>query len=398
MKNLSEKFDRLPQDFDPELIWEGIEKPGRQPDGRRYFFWVGLLLIATTALICFFSRQTKTAQEPAAIAGIENANNNPTVVHVDANRGTSTPPVAHQEDRTGALPTANRHANMANKLEKNAGSLEMSTSHAYPAVETVTSKTLDPIDGLQQHNPENPPADQNTTVTESLPVLTCTVDFNKEKPVWYANPNIVVIQKERKQSLALSLDIGRHQSRFDAPSDENAALRSLLEMPQLDYGLGLRYEYLFRRNFFLSASANYHLYKDKINTAHVRQDLQVDYRLHNHYHVFAGQFELGKRFFQRHFFWDVQGGLGLKLHQIAEVDYFVSEDILADSTQIGHTYRSTPDLFFAAQAALGKQLGQKTFVRLGVQAAPGLKLSASGSDMTHQITPFRAFLEVGMRF
>lgn len=401
MKNLSEKFDRLPQDFDPELIWQGIEKPERRPDRRRYYLWIGLLLIATTALICFFFKQTKTAQESGAIASNENANSNAAVEYVDADRGTSTP-LEHQEHHVGGLPTASPNTNIANKSGKNTNSLEKNTSKEYLAVEKITPKTLDPIDEIQLNNHENLAADQNIAMAESLPAWIGAVDFNKEKPVLYPMPNIIVIHKKRKQSLALCIDIGKHKSHFEAPSDENAALRSQLEMPQLDYGLGLRYEYLLKRSFFLSVSANYHLYKDKINTAYIRQssgqDLLVDYRLHNHYHVFAGQLELGKRFSQRHFFWDVQGGLGLKLHQISEVDYFASEETLADATQIRITYRNTPDMFFTAQAALGKQLSHKTFVRLGIQAAPGLTLSASGSDVTHQIIPFRAFLEVGMRF
>lgn len=395
MKKLSEKFDQLPQDFDPELIWQGIEKPGKRPDRRRYYRWIGLFLIATTALVCFFSRQAKTAQKPTANAGIDNANSNATVAYAGADSGA---PSGHQEDRVDALPTVTQNINIAGKLEKSTGSFEENASNDHLAVETITPNAPDSIEERQQINHENPPGKHPATVTESLPVLDCAVDFNREKPVWYAAPNIIVVHKARKQSLALGVDIGRHHSRFDAPSDENASLRSQLEVPQLDYGLGLRYEHLLSRNFFVSVSANYHLYKDKINTAYIRPNLQVDYRLYNHYHVFAAQLELGKRFFQRHFFWDVQGGLGLKLHQITEADYFVSEDMLADAEQIGHTYRNTPDLFFAAQAALGKKLGQKTFVRLGVQATPGLKLSASGAEMTHQITPFRAFIEVGMRF
>lgn len=397
MKKFSEKFDQLPQDFDPELIWQGIEKPGKRSDRRRYYLWIGLLWIAATVLVCFFSRQTKTAQESAPIAGIDNANSHTTVVYVGANSSASTP-YGHMEDRVDALPTVNRNTNIASKLEKNPGSFEDNPSNDRPAVETITPNTPDSMDEVQQIIPEIPAGKHYATVTESLPVLNCTVDFNREKPVWYAAPNIIVVHKVPKQSLALGVDIGRHQSYFDAPSDENAALRSQLEMPQLDYGLGLRYEYLLSRDFFVSVSANYHLYKDQINTAYTQPNLRVDYRLYNHYHVFAAQLELGKRFFQRHFFWDAQGGLGLKLHQITEADYFMSEDILADASQISHTYRNTPDLFFAAQAALGKQLGQKSFARLGVQTTPGLRLSAPGSEMTHQIMPFRAFIEVGTRF
>lgn len=399
MKNLSDKFDNLPQDFDPEVIWQGIEKPVRRPNRRRHFIWVVvLLLIATTALIRFVSRQPKPAEQKS---GTIADNKKATIKAADVYAGANIP-VEQQEVRVGGFASASPNTNIAHKSGEITNSPEKNTSSEYLTREKTSPETFDLFDTIPQYSPENPAADPNSIIVNKLPARTFAVDFSKQKPVLYSIPNIIVIHKKRKQSVALSIDIGKHTSHFEAPSDENEALRSQLELPQLDYGLGLRYEYLLKKSFFLSASANYHLYKDKINTAYIRQypgqDLLVDYRLYNHYHVFAGQIELGKRFARRYFYWDVQGGFGLKIHQISEVDYFVSEQTLAEAEQISITYRNTPDMFFTAQAALGKQLGHRTFVRLGVQATPGLTLSASGSDLTHQINPFRAFIEAGIRF
>jgi hypothetical protein len=126
--------------------------------------------------------------------------------------------------------------------------------------------------------------------------------------------------------------------------------------------------------------------------------VQIDYKLHNHYHVFSGQVEMGKRFFQKAFFWDVNGGLGLKFNQITDADFFVGAGELAGQEQVESTYQRSTDVFFTAQAAVGRQLSDRLFVRMGTQINSGIELTAPQAEIRHRLVPIHVFLEAGIRF
>jgi hypothetical protein len=68
MKKLSEKFDRLPQDFDREAIWKGIEKPKRlfiyRPE-----FWTAFAAALSGVLLFVFIPDN--APQPSAVSAFD---------------------------------------------------------------------------------------------------------------------------------------------------------------------------------------------------------------------------------------------------------------------------------------------------------------------------------------
>ncbi len=240
------------------------------------------------------------------------------------------------------------------------------------------------------------------STAEITPTFLFPVESKEEKTAAIHQVKILAKRKRGKQSLAFHAGVGIHDSDFSSSNEEELIWRNNLEKPQLGYSLGVRYEYTLRRNFLLSITAGYHLYKDKITTAHIHEspdlNLQTDYKLHNHYHVFSSQVEVGRRFYQKGFFWDINGGIGLKFHQVSEVDYFVSELELAEESRIKSAYQSSGDVFFTARAAMGKYLSNRLFVRTGTQINSGIDLTASQAGTRHRIVPVNVFVELGLRF
>jgi hypothetical protein len=164
----------------------------------------------------------------------------------------------------------------------------------------------------------------------------------------------------------------------------------------------LKYELLVWQDFLISVSATYHLYKDKINADHVLksavQDSLISYRLHNHYHLFAGQIEVGRRFYQKNVFWDVRGGLGITYRQFVETDFFIQEGNLAERAQIEGDYRQRTDTFITGEAAVGKHLNSRLIIRMGVQFQSGRNLTHAQAGIQHRILSVNGFLEAGIRF
>lgn len=400
MKYEANKFDRLPQDFDREAIWEGIEKPRRQPVARIYFR-VALLVVAVAALFSVFThsnspipKSEQSGRQKTESAGLKS-------YAISSAKDLGTPAVTHSPN-SSVMP--DRYYSTAEAPETGSRITENSGE---PERESIIIEKTD-SSAEAKHDRHDPLPDLRLYANrrfayniDLLPASLFLLKNNSGKMADFQQEKIIVKHKSRKQSLALRVDLGTHHANFVSGDDETSKWRSNLEKPQLDYGLTLRYAYLLKQNFQLSLSVQYHLYKDRITTTFARDsmglDVQVDYKLYNHYHVFSGQVEAGKRFYLGKLFCDVDGGVGLKFNQVSEVDYFIDEDKLEDKGQINSAYQSKADMFFTAQAAIGRHLNERLFVRMGTQASSGINLTAPGAGVRHSIVPINAFLEIGMR-
>ncbi len=72
MKKLSEKFDHLPQDFDREIIWQGIKKPKPALIFHTYFR-VACLFIALVVLFFIFTPGDSPVLKPEKDGASEKA-------------------------------------------------------------------------------------------------------------------------------------------------------------------------------------------------------------------------------------------------------------------------------------------------------------------------------------
>ena len=401
MRNKSELFDQLPQYFDREAIWEGIEKPKRRPFFQIYFWGASAVIVFAALFFLYFQNDT-------SLPGIET----PSASMITNSPGTSSTVVRNGEspvekDKPQEESIATLPATATNKYQnRNQYSNDQILGTASGQAQTGQVLTIEvpaPENVAQNAIPNLSFSPDNTDLLiKPLPSLLRPLEtkVKKVRPV-----EVFSSYRDRKrgrQSLALRGSIGMHRTRFTALNEDDSKWRSDLERPQVDYGFGLRYEHVLRRDFFVSLTANYNLYKEQINTDLLRQlvnqDVQVEYRLYNHYSVFAGQLEVGKRFYQRAFFLDLNVGAGLNLHQIYEVDYFVGKDQLAAETQIRRDYQHNTNAYLTGGASIGTYLGQRLFVRAGTQFNSGFKLTTAKAKVQHRITPFNAYLEIGMRF
>ena len=397
-EQLSHKFDHLPQDFDREAIWEGIEPPTRWSVVRNYVR-LTLVAIVSAGLILVFVR----SDDPVAKAGTSDlaGTGEPT-----AGKGYAVAeakaPAPKSEAAPGRVP-------LPAPSDRSPKSTVAQVKNSDMAEGGLAGEPLEQVDRSHLKSPRpdrtiNEYREENIEHSiEILPVLPFALQSSSENPLdGIRRVEVVKRPKPGRHSLTFRAGLGTHGSRFSATEEEGAMWRRELEKPQLDYGLGLRYEFRMRHHFLLSISAAYRLYKEKITFSHIRESggeaVRMEYELHNHYHVFSGQAELGKRFYQKHFFWDVLGGLGVKFFQVSEVDYFVGEGERATGQQINQAYQSTPDLYFTAEAALGKHLSDRLFLRMGAQAHSRMDLTAHEAEIRHRILPIQAFVEVGMRF
>jgi hypothetical protein len=403
MKKLSEQFDNLPQDFDREAIWSGIEKP--KP---LFFFrpsFMATFLAGTAAALLFvFNPLKPTPHQPNATESVEvtAANTMPTLStsHLE---GSATNPIPTNPTKESiaasfstaeATPTYQEETGFSSEMVQKNAELRSETEGAANA-NTPVNKSLTPALPIQPSAPKQLPSISATSFSANSDLA------GRLSP---APPQIKPAPRHGKHRLALRGGVGFHTIHFSTNNETDPAWRNQLEKTQLDYSLGLRYEYAFEQNFLLSLTASYQLIKDQIQTEYIRQtplqDYLINYQLHNHYHLFSGSLELGKRFYQKRFFWDVQGGVGITLHQISEVDFFVGEGELADEIQIANTYPAAPakDVFFTGQAAIGKHLNSRLFARTGVQIQSARDLASPQEGIRHRIVPFQVFMEVGYRF
>jgi len=398
-EQLSHKFDHLPQDFDREAIWEGIETPTRWSVVRNYVR-LTLVAIISAGLILVFVR----SDDPVAKAGTSDLAR---TAEPAAGKGYAAPEAKVPAPKSEAAPeSVSLFSGPSDRSPKSTVAQVKNSDMAEGGL------VVEPVEQVDRRHLKSPPPDRTINEyreeniehgIEPLPALPFALQSISKKPLsGIRHIEVVKRPKPGRHSLTFQAGLGTHGFRFSATEEEGAMWRRELEKPQLDYGLGLRYEYRMRHHVLLSLSAAYRLYKEKIIFSHIRESggeaVRMDYKLHNHYHVFSGQAEVGKRFYQKHFFWDALAGLGVKFFQVSEVDYFVGEGELATAEQINRAYPNTPDLYFTAQAALGKHLSDRLFFRMGAQVHSRMDLTTQEADTRHRILPVQAFLEVGMRF
>lgn len=399
MKRLSEKFDHLPQEFDRMAIWNGIVKPKQKFFPRIYLWGFFFLMMGLSSLLFLRNQSDSPSSRGEKISS-------------------STPDISlNKSELSFPEKDTSLDENQKNDPEceiKNDSFIYPSYSEKSVLFEQINIDINPPsINRVNEKgfggNNQNRAVISFSYLDKSIKTEINIPDF--VLPPTRAKGNNTIsenrtefpdIGRKKNQSLSLYGGIGRHQTNFSTPEGGDMLWRSSLEKSQMDYSSGIRYEYLFGRDFLISLKGGYHLYKDKINTAalldSMNQEVQIDFRLHNHYHVFSGHAELGKRIFFHEFFWDVMGGIGLKIYQISEVDYFTDEGQLASDAEILEMYTSSSDVFISGQTAIGRQVGDRLFIRIGAQACSRVELSGFQAQNAHRIFPANAFLETGIRF
>jgi hypothetical protein len=438
MKNLSEKFDRLPQDFDKEEIWAGIERPAKAPFSIRYL-WVMVAIGIALPLSFLLIKSSGSGNESDhfKIAGT-------TDDLISVNEGQSAL-INERNDFSSESRTEDIESFQSSSHLVSVDGAGESFSSTFMQNVNNRSRNLEgegiPLISEQQENADyssdgNTPEDEKPHSAASgetdaynaepkpLEVLESEIAFDRKQyeyshlPLssldilnqnWDFETPVLVSNKSEdaisgRHSLALRAGLGSHFTSFSSSEDDNLDLRKGLEQNQMDYSLGLRYEYELRKNFFLSFSAGYQLFKDWIQTSYIRKgtgedpNVLIEYDLFNHYHTFLSRAEAGKRFIQKDFFWDLSAGMGIKFHQISDVDFFVDKGQLAEQAEVEAIYQSSVNAFFTGQAAIGRYFGSRHFMRAGVQFNSPIRLTDSNADVNHQIIPLNGFVEVGMRF
>jgi hypothetical protein len=402
MKKIAEKFDELPQDFDREAIWKGIEKPKPVWISTSLGKVVSFLALGSVAALVVLSLSNQADYQKAVTPSIL------------ATAVSQLPTIPHDQPKTATTATENV------PLPDSPQARLYSSSEPVAAHEMSSAITLDSPqastnarEGASQEG--NLLADERDPIpTGTSPAKGLLPNHLEALPVTFhlleTQPNLPAIEAQTstsspdtlRQSLAIRTGIGWHRSHFSTTNEEVLPWRNTLEAPQLDYSFGLRYEWQLKHQFLVSLTASYHLFKDEIRTTttldSISQEWDLEYKLHNHYHLFTSQLEFGKRFDQGVFFFDIQAGIGAKFLQIAEVDYFVEEGVLDSQVVIDRNYQNAANLFFTGQAALGKSLTEQSFLRIGAQFYSGITLTQPQADFSHRIVPIQLFCEVGMRF
>lgn len=428
MSNLSEKFDHLPQDFDREAIWQGIEKPGKfgfiKP-----LAWGALILVVSLAGVWALSELQAPARQQEMSNTFQQVDN----AAVRSERAERPSLTTDREDlhsvglqnvqpddlkSTPALTAdqsfPNSEVARINSTIKESGSDPLSS-------EGTTNSTTSETPGADEINVEYNASQMNTGQQKStvedfqeiedirarvvighVPVITTFLKSN-EITLPNTDPARIEVAKRRTNihNLAIRAGIGSHFSDFISPDDGASEWRADLEKAQLDYSFGIRYEYVLKHDFYISLSAGYSLYKDRIEESFAREvdgeQVEVEYDLHNHYHLFTSELTAGKRFYQKEFFWDINAGVGVKVYQISEADYFTGEDQLADDELVQSLYESAPDVFFTTEAAIGRNISSRLYLRLGVQLRSRIELTSPDVQANHRILPMNGFLELGLR-
>ena len=244
MKNLSEKFDQLPQDFDREAIWKGIKKPNNKP-GYKTYLLLALLLFgsATTALVYY--------QINGFTATTEVAGTNREVIHPSENNNE----ITGQEKATGIQRYSD--TNPAS-YHKQSSSSKSDTPLSARQKETQFVKELSSLqppesrEEIQTHIIENPVSTdfEYSNAVDPLASVLSPLKTSAKKPAFHHHP-IVEVYKNRRQSISVRADLGMHTSQFSASDPTLSDIRSRLEKPQLDFGLGLRYEYRLEAQLFI---------------------------------------------------------------------------------------------------------------------------------------------------
>jgi len=406
MKDLSRKLDQFPQDFDRETIWEGIEKPGA-PFFWRAPFWIFFLLLLTilvgVSIYYLDGTYHPESEQPSrsAAVGPHDYSNIPLVDLLDTiSAGRNSLGEGSDKAQSGAvfpIRPEGKPTQPISRIENTATQKVGADSLAASSERALNALSLDRR--LEQSL-------ESSRRFSDIPPLRASVALLKKERVERAITGYATAPENTEipnQSLALRVGVGAHRAMFSSPNAEALRWRSDFEEPQLDFTLGVRYTHrLNRKNVLLSVSAHYALYKEKVLNTHTQylpdREVQIDYKLHNHYHTFSSQAEIGKRFDHRAFFWEVWGGGGIKFAQATDADYFIAEDELAAPGQVDADYETTRDLFFTAHAAVGKNLSRRLFIRIGTQFNSALDLTGPQSAIRHQVVPVQAFLELGARF
>lgn len=394
MSQLQDKFDRIPQEIDRMAIWKGIARPKRKFPFRILWGTAILLILGLTGVYVTGTESTPTEEIRATPESQETPGRS---VEVISKKLISE--VERQESEGKALVENSPMATVESIPSPDSPEMQRETDQGMmrSSSQAILSHLMKEVLVSKKEVQYSLEAVRTSLYSLSIPVqLPQQPTFDSPIPI---DPEAA---SSRSQSLSLSVGMGTHLSSFTTSALEGTNWRSELERPQTDLTASLRYEKMLKRNFLVSAVLSYDLYKDQIVTTYLRDSAnqfdRIDYELYNHYQVLSGQVLLGRRWVKKSYFWDVLAGPGVKLHQSTETDYFVREGQLASEEEIKAVYHRSMDIFGTGQAAVGRYLGQRSFLRAGFRMNAALDLSVPDSPIRHRVSSFQPFVEAGVRF
>ena len=232
MKNLSNKFDQLPQDFDREAIWNGIEKPKRSfLFGLKFWGIVAIFAFGAVAFYVF------TPEVTSELTTATKAN-----ISIEANI------------EKGAKE-GNKNSQSQTTLNNPITSAVSLTNQPNQNVSTSERQTEKGLSGIERENLEVAEAMSEETVIpilnkasirnlELLPIAQSTVESSFLTKDSRREHLTTTKRKKWNQTLGMYAGFGMHRSDFTSFNEEDAQWRKKLEQGQMDYSVGFRYEVL----------------------------------------------------------------------------------------------------------------------------------------------------------
>lgn len=389
MKKRSEKFDDLPLDFDPEVIWKGVRKPTPIVIYRK--ITLGLLTVGSILLIFWFvfPRKKKNLLKEEGFSSRVKTDASAIVIetpnYLDHKIQTEISALSEKDGSVSSLPSSKALGSCLTS-EKNALSLNFQKRDAISALDLRHRSFV--ANGLNLSNYLMLIPDKLSPLKEDKP----------KKMSLHPLPSII-------HTLNIYAAAGTHQNQFISSGLLNR--QSTLERAQLDVQAGLSFGAVLKRNFTLNMGVSYALFKDRIEQGVFKvenqQLLKVDYDLYNHYHLTNAHFELGKRFIKPQVFYDLRIGAAANILQKSELDYFDQYGALVNEELILGAYDDKTPVFFSTyRLGIGRiwnlSVDRKTFGSIGFMGNSPVRLNNKGSEYTHRVIPAFMYAELGWEF
>lgn len=417
MKDILNQLDQFPQDFDKEAIWENIEKPCRNISPVRYaviLAVVGLLGVAIWSLKT--SKSAPVEEDLANTVQKETPENNP--ISLQKYRQDVSPPVETKNNSKDEASERQERAifNVKREKEKSTSVFkneEVEKTEMRGGIANAPTKENTQLDvkperedfqvsdqkGIQKMSSlglrdEEIITDQLSTEVLPLPILLTSLPSSVKE--WKTG------RRPRPHHLTLFAGVGYHINQIKATDVAESMRLDALEKPQLDFHLGVQYDFLTASRWILGGQLSYQLFKDRIATSEIsivdQKLTDVDYELFNHYHVIMGSILGGKRWIYRGFFADLMAGASVKVYQYVENDFFETGGLEQDRMRINEDYRFSYHVTPLIAVKAGTYIGKDWYITCGLQTHMNLRLTSPNAQYEHCIVPTQLSFGIGKQF
>lgn len=416
MRDILNKLDEFPRDFDKEAIWDNIEKPRRNISPVRYaviLALVGLLSVALWSLKT--SKSTSSEEALANTVQKETLENNPIASQISGHDVSSSAETKNDLHHKTSVRQETTIFNVKRKKKKSTSVINNEEVRITELLEEIaktpatenTQVDMKPeadiyfsdqksIQELSSSGLRNDGifTDQMSTEIFPLPILSTSLPSSVKE--WKTG------RRHRPHHLTLSAGVGYHINQIKTTDLAESMRLDDLEKPQLDFHVGIQYDYVTRSRWIMGGQWSYQLFKDRIATSEIsivdHQLTDVDYELFNHYHVMMGSILGGKRWIYRGFFADFMAGASVKAYQYVENDFFETGGLEQDRMRINDDYRFSYHISPLISLRAGTDIGKAWYVTFGLQANMNLRLTSPQAHYEHRMIPAQMSFGIGRRF